>query len=45
MILSFFLGFWLGMALEYLYQSRIPEQKHIREAEEVAATAWDNQGT
>ncbi len=41
MMLSFVFGFVLGVACEYWLQTHRPP-RHIREAEEVAETAWDS---
>ena len=41
LMVVFCLGFVLGVALEYFLGPHRPE-RHIREAEDVAETAWDN---
>lgn len=37
----FVVGFILGVGLEYWLQGQTVEPRHIREAEDVAETAWD----
>ena len=42
LMLVFCFGFLLGMACHYYLQGHMVEPRHIREAEDVAETAWDS---